>query len=103
MTVHVYILTHTHSHTPTRPLTYTHIHTHTHTHTHPQQQVKNKTTTAAKISHLQERLRIGWGTARVAVGMAVTSHVYEWCKTTQEEAAAIKERIEGDGEEIPCV
>ena len=30
--------------------------------------------------HLQDRLRIGWGTARVAVGMAVGYEIYEVCK-----------------------
>ena len=31
-------------------------------------------------SHLQDRLRIGWGTARVAVGMAVGYEIYELVK-----------------------
>ena len=31
-------------------------------------------------SHLQERLRLGWGTARVAVGMAVGQYLYEITK-----------------------
>jgi hypothetical protein len=28
--------------------------------------------------HVQERLRIGWGTARVAVGIALGNHMYDW-------------------------
>ena len=35
----------------------------------------------SKLSLLQDRLRIGWGTGRVAVGMAFTNHVYEYCKS----------------------
>ena len=30
-----------------------------------------------KFSFLQQRLRIGWGTARVAVGMAFGNYVYD--------------------------
>ena len=32
------------------------------------------------LAHMQERLRIGWGTARVAVGMAVGYEIYEVVK-----------------------
>lgn len=32
-----------------------------------------------KLSYLQSRLRIGWGTARVGVGMAVGSEFYTMC------------------------
>ena len=32
----------------------------------------------AKTSHVQQRLRVGWGTARVAAGMAFAHQVYEW-------------------------
>ena len=32
-----------------------------------------------KLSHVQGRLRVGWGTARVAVGMAFGNHVYDSC------------------------
>lgn len=31
-------------------------------------------------NHVQDRLRIGWGTARVAVGMAVGYEIYDVCK-----------------------
>jgi len=34
-----------------------------------------------KISFLQQRLRIGWGTARVGVGMATGQHLYEYMKS----------------------
>ena len=33
-----------------------------------------------RCSLMQDRLRIGWGTARVAVGMAFTNHIYQFCK-----------------------
>ena len=33
------------------------------------------------LSFLQQRLRIGWGTLRVGVGMAVGARVYEMCKS----------------------
>lgn len=36
-----------------------------------------KTTNMQKWQHVQSRLRIGWGTARVAVGMAFGQFVYE--------------------------
>ena len=32
--------------------------------------------------HLQERLRLGWGTARVAFGMAVGQYLYETAKVS---------------------
>jgi len=35
----------------------------------------------SKLSLIQDRLRIGWGTGRVAVGMAFTNHIYEYCKS----------------------
>lgn len=41
----------------------------------------SKPTTAARAILLQERFRIGWGTGRVAVGMAFTNLVYEQCKS----------------------
>ena len=34
----------------------------------------------SSLSYLQERLRIGWGTARVAVGMAIGYEIYELVK-----------------------
>lgn len=33
-----------------------------------------------RMSYLQHRLRIGWGTARVGCGMAIGAGVYERCK-----------------------
>mmetsp|Transcript_59845 Transcript_59845/g.131325 ORF Transcript_59845/g.131325 Transcript_59845/m.131325 type:complete len:275 (+) Transcript_59845:126-950(+) len=33
----------------------------------------------ASMRHLQDRLRIGWGTTRVAVGMALTDQIYKIC------------------------
>eukprot|EP00979_Chaetoceros_neogracilis_P010787 scaffold2599_cov210-Chaetoceros_neogracile.AAC.2 len=41
------------------------------------QQIQEQSTTLRKWSYLQNRLRIGWGTARVAVGMAFGQFVYE--------------------------
>ena len=38
------------------------------------------------LSYLQERLRIGWGTARVAVGMAIGYEIYEVVKATLDKA-----------------
>mmetsp|Transcript_27728 Transcript_27728/g.42438 ORF Transcript_27728/g.42438 Transcript_27728/m.42438 type:complete len:182 (+) Transcript_27728:122-667(+) len=35
-----------------------------------------------KWTYVQNRLRIGWGTARVAVGVAFGHHVYDVCMTT---------------------
>jgi hypothetical protein len=43
-------------------------------------QTKEKKGTAARIYFLQNELRIGWGTARVAVGMAVAAELYEFAK-----------------------
>ena len=31
-----------------------------------------------KMTHVQQRLRVGWGTARVAAGMAFAHQVYDW-------------------------
>jgi len=41
------------------------------------QEIQQQSTTLRKWSYLQNRLRIGWGTARVAVGMAFGQFVYE--------------------------
>ena len=38
-------------------------------------------TLLGKLSHLQSRLRLGWGTARVGCGMAVASQCYSLIKT----------------------
>ena len=54
-------------------------------------EVKGKPLFLDKYRLLQERLRIGWGTLRVAIGMAFTNHVYEWCKYLQSEALAREE------------
>lgn len=37
---------------------------------------------------LQNRLRLGWGTARVAVGMAVGQYLYEFTKDRLDKRAA---------------
>lgn len=34
---------------------------------------------ASALRHLQSRLRLGWGTARVGCGMAFGAQVYAWC------------------------
>mmetsp|Transcript_35338 Transcript_35338/g.45565 ORF Transcript_35338/g.45565 Transcript_35338/m.45565 type:complete len:309 (+) Transcript_35338:85-1011(+) len=38
---------------------------------------------------LQQRLNIGWGTTRVALGMAVSNYIYEWTKDQIQEAQRI--------------
>jgi hypothetical protein len=44
-------------------------------------QIKNEPTLLRRIILLQERLQIGWGTARVSCGMAFGAHVYNYfCK-----------------------
>jgi hypothetical protein len=43
------------------------------------QQVAEQDTLSGKLSLLQNRLRIGWGTARVAVGMAFGHYIYDKC------------------------
>lgn len=43
------------------------------------QQVAEQDTLSGKLIFLQNRLRIGWGTARVAVGMAFGHYVYDKC------------------------
>lgn len=69
----------------------------------PNTQVLSKERMAQKLSLLQERLRIGWGTARVAVGMAFTSHVYEYCKYGSEGRAGreLRRRLTGRAPEPP--
>ena len=42
-------------------------------------QVRELPTASARFHHLQGRLRIGWGTARVAIGMALGHFVYDEC------------------------
>lgn len=44
-------------------------------------EAKAKPTLASGAVLLQERFRIGWGTGRVAVGMAFTNLIYECCKS----------------------
>lgn len=43
------------------------------------EQTRDETTTVQKVKYLANRLRIGWGTARVGVGMAFGSIFYEYC------------------------
>jgi hypothetical protein len=43
------------------------------------EQTAAKKTIGKKLRFLQSRLRIGWGTARVAVGMAFGNHIYDQC------------------------
>lgn len=38
-------------------------------------------TSIGKLSHLQSRLRLGWGTARVGCGMALASQFYSYIKS----------------------
>jgi len=38
-----------------------------------------ETTLRTRLSHVQSRLRIGWGTARVGCGMAVSAKLYSLC------------------------
>ena len=40
-------------------------------------------------AHMQDRLRIGWGTARVAVGMAVGYEIYELCKAALDQPKTV--------------
>mmetsp|Transcript_43413 Transcript_43413/g.114804 ORF Transcript_43413/g.114804 Transcript_43413/m.114804 type:complete len:282 (-) Transcript_43413:12-857(-) len=40
-------------------------------------------TLRGRVSFLQGRLRLGWGTARVAVGMAITDQIYSTCCRAQ--------------------
>ena len=40
-------------------------------------ETRQKKTLASQLKFLQERLRIGWGTARVAVGMGMVARCYE--------------------------
>lgn len=40
---------------------------------------RSQSTLRAKTSHMLNRLMIGWGTARVAVGMALSDILYSWC------------------------
>lgn len=39
----------------------------------------SQTTFAKRLLFLQERLTIGWGTARVGCGMACAAHIYSLC------------------------
>lgn len=40
-------------------------------------QISGARGTAAMLSYLQQRLRVGWGTARVAVGMALGQLIFD--------------------------
>jgi len=44
---------------------------------------------SGRLSHLQQRLRVGWGTARVGVGMALGQQLYDWSKTLLEDTAIL--------------
>ncbi len=72
-------------------------HTHTFIHSTTNIQVLSKPLLSQQLSLLQERLRVGWGTARVAVGMGFTSHVYEYCKYGTEGKAGrqLRRRLTG--------
>lgn len=64
-------------------------------------QVHSKASLRERLSLLQDRLWIGWGTARVAVGMSVTASIYDRCLATQEAVAAREREEEGQG--VPMV
>ena len=49
---------------------------------------------AHPAKHVQERLRLGWGTARVAVGMAVGQYLYEFTKVQLDLAHSQKHAAE---------
>lgn len=51
-------------------------------------------TVARPAKHVQERLRLGWGTARVAVGMAVGQYLYEFTKVQLDQAHEQKHAAE---------
>lgn len=51
------------------------------------EQTAAQETLGQKWHYLQNRLRIGWGTARVAVGMAFGNHIYDQCMTAFEHKA----------------
>ncbi|KAM3570138.1 hypothetical protein VYU27_007780 [Nannochloropsis oceanica] len=40
-------------------------------------EIQSKPVFMQRLGLLQDRLRIGWGTARVAVGMSVTASIYD--------------------------
>jgi hypothetical protein len=42
----------------------------------------NTTSLFSRCVYLQHQLRVGWGTARVACGMALGAHIYEMCSQT---------------------
>ena len=41
--------------------------------------------TGPKLRFLQQRLRIGWGTARVALGMSMGHATYDWLRRQQQQ------------------
>lgn len=45
-------------------------------------EVAHKPTLYKKLHHLQNRLRIGWGTARVGFGMAFSAALYDYFTTS---------------------
>ena len=44
----------------------------------------------ARYTYAQQRLRIGWGTARVGVGMALGQELFDWAKKQMEIKADVK-------------
>jgi hypothetical protein len=42
-------------------------------------EARDQSTFVKRLKHLGQRLRLGWGTTRVAVGMAITDRLYRGC------------------------
>jgi hypothetical protein len=51
-----------------------------------QQEVRGQPSRFSSLKVLQQRLNVGWGTLRVAVGMALTDHVYRTCNQARSAA-----------------
>mmetsp|Transcript_28904 Transcript_28904/g.43649 ORF Transcript_28904/g.43649 Transcript_28904/m.43649 type:complete len:333 (+) Transcript_28904:424-1422(+) len=66
-------------------------------------QINEQSTLTKKAKHAQNRLRIGWGTARVAVGMTFGHYIYEeliWFALNSKERVLSRELNEAEKEEI---
>lgn len=70
------------------------------------QQTKARRTLWEKWHHVQNRLRIGWGTARVAVGMALGHFIYDecflWYQSHQRDIERVEQRVEERFHLIPA-
>lgn len=85
---HHHVLPCTVNASPTRVATHPNPHLRPQSLQHLMHSACKRPTLGQQLKYLQERLRIGWGSARVAVGMALGQYAFEKCQQLLSTSAA---------------